>query len=109
MQRNGKSPFSARLPCRTKLLMGFLDALDHLVNFLLPALGMAVLVPSLARLVWWKELKGKGWTLQVTRTALANGVVLILGLLVLGRDGAMMTYAALVLSSALMVWWTGLR
>lgn len=109
MQRNGKSPFSARLPCRTNLPMGFLDALDHLVNFLLPALGMAVLVPSLARLVWWRELKGKGWTLQVTRTALANGVVLILGLLVLGRDGAMMTYAALVLSSALMVWWTGLR
>ena len=30
-------------------------------------------------------------------------------LLVLGRDGAMASYAALVLASALTVWWTGLR
>jgi hypothetical protein len=27
----------------------------------------------------------------------------------LGRDGAMATYAALVLASSLTVWWTGLR
>jgi len=39
----------------------------------------------------------------------ANLVVLLLGLIVLGRDGAMWTYAGLVLASALTVWWTGLR
>jgi len=27
---------------------------SHILNFLLPALAMALLVPSLARLIWWK-------------------------------------------------------
>lgn len=89
--------------------MGFFDALNHLVNLFLPALGLALLVPTLARLVWWQALKAAGWWRQVRWTALANAGVLILGLVLTGRDGAMVTYAALVLSSALTVWWTGLR
>lgn len=89
--------------------MGLLDALNHALNFFLPALGLAVLVPSLARLVWWKALRSAGWLRQVKWTAVANVGVLVLGLLLTGRDGAMLTYAGLVLSSAFMVWWTGLR
>jgi len=46
---------------------------------------------------------------QVRLAALANGLVLIVGLVATGRDGAMVTYAGLVLASALTVWWTGLR
>ena len=88
--------------------MGPLDALNHIVNFFLPALGMAVLAPSLARLVWWKALKGQ-WMRQVRWGAAAGAGVSIAGLLVMGRDGAMLTYGALVLSSALVIWWTGLR
>ncbi|WP_286744223.1 hypothetical protein [Aquabacterium sp. UBA2148] len=83
--------------------------LSHVVNFLLPAVAMALLVPSLARLVWWKSLASAGWWRQVKLAAAVNLVVLVLGLLVLGRDGAMWTYAGLVLASALAVWWTGLR
>ena len=82
---------------------------SHVVNFFLPALAMALLVPSLARLVWWKALASAGWWRQVRLAALLNAGVLVLGLLLLGRDGAMWTYAGLVLSSALVVWWTGLR
>lgn len=82
---------------------------SHVLNFLLPAVAMALLVPSLARLVWWKSLASAGWWRQVQVAALFNVGVLVLGMLVLGRDGAMWTYAALVLSSALVVWWTGLR
>jgi hypothetical protein len=89
--------------------MGFLDAIDHFVNFFLPALGMAVLVPSMARIVWFKALKSAGWWRQVKWAALGNVLVLVLGLLLTGRDGAMLTYAGLVLASALAVWWTGLR
>lgn len=89
--------------------MGFLDGLNHALNFFLPALGMALLVPSLARLVWWKALSGAGWLRQVKWASIINAVVLIVGLLMTGRDGAMMTYAGLVLASALTVWWTGLR
>lgn len=82
---------------------------SHVVNFLLPALAMALLVPSLARVVWWKALASAGWWRQVRLAVVLNVGVLVLGLLVLGRDGAMWTYASLVLSSALVVWWTGLR
>ncbi len=70
---------------------------------------MAVLVPTLARLVWWAPLKAAGWWRQVRWCSVCNGLVLVAGLLVLGRDGAMATYAGLVLVSALTVWWTGLR
>lgn len=82
---------------------------SHVLNFLLPAVAMALLVPSLARLIWWKSLASAGWWRQVKVVAMINVVVLLLGLIVLGRDGAMWTYAGLVLASALTVWWTGLR
>ncbi|MDO9236442.1 MAG: hypothetical protein Q7U28_10490 [Aquabacterium sp.] len=89
--------------------MGLFDAINHLLNFLLPALGMALLVPSLARLVWWKALRSAGWWQQVRWAAALNALILLAGLLITGRDGAMLTYAGLVLASALTVWWTGLR
>ena len=89
--------------------MGFLDALNHALNFFLPALGMALLVPSLARLVWWRALQRAGWFRQVTWAALGNALVLALGLVLIGRDGAMLTYMGLVATSAFTVWWTGLR
>ena len=89
--------------------MGFFNALNHLLNFFLPALTMALLVPTLARLVWRAELKGKAWSGQVKWSALANAGVLIVGLVLTGQDGAVATYGGLVLASALVVWWTGLR
>ena len=89
--------------------MGFFNALNHLLNFFLPALTMALLVPTLARLVWRAELKGRAWRGQVKWSALANAGVLIVGLVLTGQDGAVATYAGLVLASALVVWWTGLR
>ena len=89
--------------------MGFFNALNHLLNFFLPALTMALLVPTLARLVWRAELKGKAWRGQVKWSALANAGVLIVGLVLTVQDGAVATYAGLVLASALVVWWTGLR
>ncbi|AWI52486.1 hypothetical protein DEH84_02890 [Aquabacterium olei] len=88
--------------------MGPLDALIHLVNFFLPALGMALLAPTLARLAFWKTLRGQWWT-QARGVALVGAGVLLAGLLLTGRDGAMVTYGGLVLSSALVIWWTGLR
>ena len=89
--------------------MGLLDALDHLLNFFGPALGMALLVPTLARVVWFKALRSVGWPRQVGWAAGVNALVWLGGLLLTGRDGAMLSYAALVAASALTVWWTGLR
>ena len=89
--------------------MDVLNALSHVGNFFLPALVMALLLPAMARLVWWRELKSAGLVRQVKWVAAVNALVLMAGLLVLGRDGAMGTYAALVVASSLTVWWTGLR
>lgn len=89
--------------------MGFFSALNHAWNFFLPALVLALLVPSLARLVWRQELKGRSWRRQVQWTAVANAAALVLGLILTGQDGAVATYAGLVLASAVVVWWTGLR
>ena len=87
--------------------MGFFSALNHAWNFFLPALALALLVPSLARLMWRKELKGRSWRRQVKWTAVANAAVLVLGLILTGQDGAVATYAGLVLASAGVVWCTG--
>ena len=83
--------------------------LIHIVNFFGPALGLALIVPSLARLVWWRTLKSASWWPMVKRVLTINSLVLVLGLVLLGRDGAMWTYTALVLASATTVWWLGLR
>jgi hypothetical protein len=104
-------------PLRIGLSTGFLGQLphdlsqffSHLFNFFMPAFAMALLVPTLARLLWWRVLRSAGWWRQVRWCGVANAAVLVAGLLLMGRDGAMATYAGLVLASALVVWWTGLR
>ena len=83
--------------------------LIHIVSFFGPALGLALVVPSLARLVWWRALRSASWWVMVKRVLGINALVLVGGLLLLGRDGAMWTYIALVLASATTVWWWGLR
>ncbi|MBI5335742.1 MAG: hypothetical protein HZB72_14350 [Burkholderiales bacterium] len=89
--------------------MGPLDALIHLVNFFLPALGVAALAAALAKLLWWRELRGCGW-LRLARWGAAGGsLALVAGLLVLGRDGKMLTYAAMVSTTALALLWAGWR
>jgi hypothetical protein len=89
--------------------MGLFDALNHLLNFVLPALAMALIVPALARLAFWRALRAKPLWPQIRRAGAINVLVLVMGLFLTGRDGAMLTYAALVLSSAFTVWWIGLR
>jgi len=46
---------------------------------------------------------------MAVRVAGVSAVVLVAGLALTGRDGAMLTYAALVTMAAVTVWWTGLR
>lgn len=84
--------------------MGFFDAVGHLVNFMAPALGVALLTFLASRLIW-KGLRrsGAAW-LQLTLNFLACLAVLSLGLWYYGQDGRMATYAALVLASATVQW-----
>ena len=87
--------------------MGFFDALNHLVNLVLPALGLAALASSLAKLLWRQELAGVHWQRLFGAAALASVAATLAGLVLQGRDGRMASYAAMVLACALALWWRG--
>ena len=74
----------------------FVTLLNHLLNFLAPALWLALLMPGLARLLWRGAPTRLKLGEQVGIQLVAGILVLIAGLVLLGRDGAMLTYAVLV-------------
>ena len=87
--------------------MGPLDALWHLLNFFAPAVGVALATAVLAKLVWRRDLAGVSlWRLWAWGSG-AGAMALIAGLVVGGRDGRMATYGALVVATALALWWAG--
>jgi len=88
-------------------MMGPIDALWHLLNLLAPAIGVALVSASLAKLIWRRDLALVPWRHMVIWTALAGSLALIAGLVLFGRDGKMATYAGLVIASALALWWRG--
>ncbi len=87
--------------------MTALDALIHLLNFLLPALLLGSIAAALAKLTWRRALHGvslgrlAGWASGAAALALAGGLVLT------GRDGAMATYGAMLLACAAALGWAG--
>ncbi len=84
--------------------MDFLSALIHLGNFIAPALLVPLLLWWPARWVFGKAGSAprfwRHWPLQCA-VCLA---VLIMGLVVLQRDGRMLTYVALVVACASCQW-----
>jgi hypothetical protein len=87
--------------------MGPLDALWHVLNFAVPALGVGLLAATAAKLLWRRELAGVRW-LRLAGFGVGGGLVaLVAGLVAFGRDGTMATYGMLVLLSALALWWAG--
>ena len=86
-----------------------LDALWHLLNLFAPALGTGFIATALAKLLWRAELKRVGWLRLGALTSACAIVVLLAGLLVLGHDGRIATYAVMVLAIAFGLWWFGLR
>jgi hypothetical protein len=87
--------------------MGPLDAIWHALNFFAPALGVAVLAAAAAKLLWRRELAGVAWHRLAMWGTLAGAVVLVGGLVAFGRDGKIATYGALVVVTALALWWAG--
>ena len=81
------------------------DALWHLLNFLLPAVGVAGLGAALVKLLWRSELHRVSWKRLAAYAAAPAIVISTAGLWFFGRDGKMATYAALVLASTLGIWW----
>lgn len=87
--------------------MGPLDLLWHLLNLFAPAVGMGLIAPLLAKLLWRRALAGVGWKRLVGGVTAACAAVLVAGLVAFGTDGKMATYGAMVLASALTLWWLG--
>jgi hypothetical protein len=87
--------------------MGVLDGLWHLLNFFAPALGVGVMAAWLAKLLWWRDLKGVSPWRMAAWAVLASSLVLVVGLVWTGHDGKMVTYGVMVLTSALALWWAG--
>ena len=87
--------------------MGPLDALWHLSNLFLPALGLGALAAALAKLLWRRELKAVSYRRLAWTACAACAAVVLGGLVLFGRDGKMATYAAMVAACALTLWWRG--
>ncbi|MFY9511517.1 MAG: hypothetical protein WAQ05_11155 [Rubrivivax sp.] len=87
--------------------MGPLDALWHLLNFVLPGLALGALAAAGAKLLWRRELAAVAWKRLARDAAIANTLVLVAGLVITRHDGRMATYAAMVLACAVTLWWRG--
>ncbi|MFO1219116.1 MAG: hypothetical protein U1E89_12140 [Burkholderiaceae bacterium] len=79
----------------------------HLANFVAPAFFTAAVAAAIAKLLWRRELAGASWVALVIWATLAGELAMIGGWVVAGRDGAMSTYAALVVAVALALWLAG--
>lgn len=84
--------------------MGVLALLNHAVNFAAPAFWLALLLPWLAPLLTGKKASAFSRLAQFGLIFVAGLVVLALGLVLLGQDGKMLTYLALVATAATGQW-----
>lgn len=84
--------------------MGPLALLNHAVNFLAPALWLALFMPLLVRFFIKKRTLSLSFSKQAGLLFIVGSVVLGLGLVLFGRDGKMPTYVALVLLCATAQW-----
>jgi len=85
------------------------DAFWHLANFFAPAIVTGFIAAGGTKLLWRRELAGVGWGRLGGWASGAMALVLLLGLAVLGHDGKMVTYAAMVVACAIVLWWVGFR
>jgi hypothetical protein len=88
--------------------MGPLDLLNHLLNFVAPALVVGVLMVLASRFLYGKMPAATAAYAQAAINCVAGVLALVVGLVVFGRDGKMASYAlmAIVIASSQ---WVGLR
>ena len=82
---------------------------NHLLNFVAPAALMALLLVIFSRLFAGffgsKQPFPQVWWVNLAINFIVGVVVLATGLVLLGRDGKLATYLALVLAMAVSQWW----
>ena len=77
--------------------MGPLDTLNHLLNFLAPALAVAIVLALLGPLLMRKRPGAPVLLAQAAINFIAGSAALFVGLWFFGNDGKMATYAAMLL------------
>lgn len=80
-------------------------ALWHLLNLFAVPVGLGLLAPALAKLVWRQALRRASWSGLALPCIAACCIVAVAGVLLTGRDGMMATYGAMVGVTALLLWW----
>ena len=83
--------------------MSLLDLLNHLINFLAPALAVGF-VCALAGGGFGRKAGALAWWIQAAVNAGAGALALLGGLIFSGRDGTMGAYAALVFACGISQW-----
>lgn len=84
--------------------MPALDFLNHLLNFVAPAVFVALLLAVGARIGWPQRAHLLPWYLMAGLNALLGVLVLALGLVLTGQDARMGTYIVLLLTLASCQW-----
>lgn len=85
--------------------MNFLDLVWHILDFAAPALLLGVISATAAKWLWRGPLRATSWLQLGASAATASLLACIAGLVITGRDGKMVTYAAMVLACAASLWW----
>lgn len=78
--------------------------LNHWLNFLAPAAGLAFLLVLTGRLFFKKRSAKLALWRQISMLFVLNALALGIGLWFFGRDGKMATYAAMLVTSATGQW-----
>lgn len=84
--------------------MDLLALLNHLLNFTAPAAFVALVLVLAARFLGGRGAGAGRWWVQWAFTFAAGVLVLLGGLVLFGRDGAMATYTALVVVCGTVQW-----
>ena len=84
--------------------MSALALLDHLANFVLPAVFVALVLALCGRFLMPRKAGTPVLWKQVAINSIAGAIVLLAGLALSGRDGRMSTYAALVVVCGTVQW-----
>jgi hypothetical protein len=84
--------------------MGPFALLNHLLNFVAPALAVAALVTLVARFFMKKVPVAPVLSKQFAINFIVASVLLAVGLLFFGRDGKMVTYAGMAMACATSQW-----
>ena len=79
-------------------------AFNHLLHFVGPAAGVALVLCAGTLVFWSKRPVSLSWPAQLALNFIVGCAVLLAGLGWDGRDGQMLTYAALVLACASCQW-----